>query len=408
VVQARPRPAPERAGPALVVAIVLFAINLRTVLASLPPLVTDIRADLGLSGAAAGLLTTLPVLLLGALAPLAPRIVARVPIERAIVVCAVATAAGAGLRGAGTTAALLAGGLVAGAAIAIGQAIVPVLIRSRYALQAGMLTGAFSMALVLGSTIAAGAAVPLARAFDDSWAASLAFWAVPAAIAATVWLRWGLGPGTVVDRRGSALLRGSALAWAVSAFFGIQSMAFYGSLSWLPTILEDRGWSEEAAGGLLALASLVGLVPAFLIPVFAARGPHQLRPLALVVGLPLAGLLGLLAAPDAAPLWMVLIGLGQSGALGLALMLPLQRGGDRATAAALTAMALCVGYLVAATGPWLLGAVHDWSDGWTLPLVVLIAITALELVPGVPAALARTIRGSKSHPPGSTVRGESG
>jgi CP family cyanate transporter-like MFS transporter len=90
---------------------------------------------------------------------------------------------------------------------------------------------------------------------------------------------------------------------------------------------------------------------------------------------------------------MVLIGIGQSGALGLALMLPLQRGGDAATAASLTAMALCVGYLVAATGPWLLGAVHDWTGDWTAPLVVLIAITAAELIPGVPAALDRTIRG---------------
>ena len=390
---ARPPGLGERAGPAMVLAIVLLAINLRTVLASLPPLVSDVRADLGLSGAVAGLLTTLPVLCLGALAPLAPRLVSRIPVERALVLCAAATAAGAGLRGAGTTAALFAGGLIAGSAIALGQAIVPVLIRGRFPAQSGMLTGAFSMALVLGSALAAAAAVPLAEAFGDSWAASLAFWATPAALAAVVWLRWGLGPGTVVRRGGGAALRGSALAWSVAAFFGIQSMAFYASLSWIPTILEDGGWSDESAGALLALASLVGLLPAFVIPVVASRSRNQLRPLAAVVGLPVAGLVGVLAAPDAAPLWMVLIGIGQSGALGLALLLPLQRGGDAATAASLTAMSLCVGYLVAATGPWLLGAVHDWSGGWTAPLVVLIAITAAELIPGVPAALDRTIRG---------------
>jgi CP family cyanate transporter-like MFS transporter len=387
------RGAGERAGPAMVLAIVLLALNLRTVLASLPPLVADVRADLGLSGATAGLLTTLPVLCLGALAPLAPRLVARVPIERALMLCAVATAAGAGLRGAGTTAALLAGGVVAGAAIAIAQALVPVLIRSRFSAQAGMLTGAFSMALVLGSTLAAGAAVPLADALGGSWAASLAAWATPAALAAVVWLRWGMEPGTVVKRGGGAALRGSPLAWSVSAFFGVQSMAFYASLSWIPSILEDAGWSAEAAGALLALASLVGLAPAFVVPVLAARPGGQLRLLAAVVGLPLAGLLGVLAVPGAAPAWMVLIGIGQSGALGLALMLPLQRGGDAATAASLTAMALCVGYLVAAAGPWLLGAVHDAAGGWTLPLVVLIAITAAELLPGIPAALERTIRG---------------
>jgi CP family cyanate transporter-like MFS transporter len=391
-VKTRGRALGERAGPGVVLAIVLLAINWRTVLASLPPLVTDVRADLGLSGAVAGLMTTLPVLCLGALAPLAPRLVSRIPVERALVLCAVVTSAGAGIRGFGTTAALFAGGLLAGVAIALGQALVPILIRGRFPAQSGMLTGAFSMALVLGSAIAAAAAVPLADAFDGSWAASLAFWAIPAAIAALVWLRWGLGPGTLVDPRGGAALRGSGLAWAVAAFFGVQSMAFYASLSWIPTILEDGGWSDEAAGALLALASLVGLLPAFVIPVVSARSRTQLRPLAVVVGLPVAGLVGVLAAPDAALLWMVLIGIGQSGALGLALLLPLQRGGDAATAASLTAMSLCVGYLVAATGPWLLGAVHDLSDDWTAPLVVLIAITAAELIPGIPAALDRTIR----------------
>jgi CP family cyanate transporter-like MFS transporter len=88
---------------------------------------------------------------------------------------------------------------------------------------------------------------------------------------------------------------------------------------------------------------------------------------------------------------MALLGVGQGGALGLALILPLLRGGDAATVASLTAMALCLGYLVAAAGPWLLGAVHDASGGWTVPLVVLIAITVAELVPGVPAALDRRI-----------------
>jgi CP family cyanate transporter-like MFS transporter len=106
---------------------------------------------------------------------------------------------------------------------------------------------------------------------------------------------------------------------------------------------------------------------------------------------PAAGLAGVLVLPDLAPLWMVLIGLGQSGALGLALTLPLQRGGDAPTVASLTAMALCVGYLVAAAGPWLIGAVHDLSGDWTAPLLVLIAITLAELVPGLPAARDRTI-----------------
>jgi CP family cyanate transporter-like MFS transporter len=380
----------ERAGAAVVAAVVLLSINLRTVLASLPPLVADIRSDLGLSAAAAGVLTTLPVLCMGAFAPVAPRLAGRVPMERALAGCALLTAAGAGMRGLGTAPALFASGLVAGVAIALAQALLPVLIRTRYHATSGMLMGAFSMALVLGGTLAAGTAVPLENALGG-WEASLASWSVPAVIAAFVWLPAAVAPGTVVARGGGAPLRASHLAWAVSVYFGLQSMAFYASLSWIPSILEDAGWSSEAAGALLALGSLCGLVPAFLVPMAAARTRHQVWLLLAIVLIPAAGFLGVFAAPGAAPLWMVMVGVGQSGALGLALALPLQRGGDAPTVASLTAMALSVGYLVAATGPWLLGAVRDWAGSWDTPLVVLIAITLAELLPGIPAARARTI-----------------
>jgi len=194
-----------------------------------------------------------------------------------------------------------------------------------------------------------------------------------------------------VIERGGGGLRRVPLAWSVSVFFGVQSMAFYATLSWLPSILEDAGRSPEAAGVLLALSALMQLGPAFAVPLLASRMADQLPLLAATVAVAVAGLAGLLAAPGLAPLWVVLIGLAQGGSLGLALILPLLRGGDARTVASLTAMALTVGYLVAATGPWLLGAVHDATGNWTVPLAVLIAITLAELVPGRPAARARTI-----------------
>jgi MFS transporter, CP family, cyanate transporter len=232
--------------------------------------------------------------------------------------------------------------------------------------------------------------VPLEDALGG-WPASLAAWAVPALAAAAVWFPMSRRTATTIPRGRGAPLRRSPLAWAVSGFFGVQSMAFYASLSWIPSILEDAGWSDEAAGGLLALGALSGLLPAFVIPMVAARSRNQLALMTAIVLVPVVGFVGVLAAPGIAPLWMALIGIGQSGSLGLGFSLPLQRGGNAQTAAALTAMALCVGYLVAATGPWLLGAVHDASGDWTLPVIVLIAITLAELIPGIPASRERTI-----------------
>ena len=172
---------------------------------------------------------------------------------------------------------------------------------------------------------------------------------------------------------------------------GVQSMAFYAGLSWIPSVLEDAGFSKGEAGTLQALGVLMQLAPAFAVPVLAARSRNQIGVLFAIVGLALAGVLGLIVAPGAALAWIVVFGIGQGGALGLGLILPVLRGGDAASVASLTAMSLCVGFVVAAAGPWLLGAVHDATGGWTVALVALAAICVLELAPGLPAARARTL-----------------
>jgi CP family cyanate transporter-like MFS transporter len=133
------------------------------------------------------------------------------------------------------------------------------------------------------------------------------------------------------------------------------------------------------------------MVPALVVPIVAVRLGHQLQILLAVVAVASIGILGLLLAPDAGLLWVALIGMGQGGMLGLALMLPVLRARSAETVAALTAMALFVGYLVAATGPWVLGLAHDLSGTWSVPLVVLLVITLIQLAPGVPACRERAL-----------------
>jgi CP family cyanate transporter-like MFS transporter len=377
------------AGLGLLAAVVLLGLNLRTVVASLPPLLDTVRADLGLSGTVAGLLTALPVLCFGAFAPVVPRLVRRYAIERVLLLCAVATGAALALRGAGGVPALFAGTLLAGAAVAIAQAALPVLIRTGHPGRIGQLTGAFSMALPLGATLAAALAVPLEHALG-SWEASLAAWSLLAVAAALAWLP-ARGEGTRVTGPVPSPLRRDRLAWAVSLYFAIQSMAFYIGLSWLPSILADSGYSDEAAGFLQALGSLVQLAPAFLVPVLASRLRSQEPILAAIVALSALSVLGLALADGAAPLWMVGLGLGQGGALGLALILPVLRGGEPGAVASLTAMTLSVGYLTAALGPWIAGALHDASGGWGVTLAFLLAVTVLQYVPGRAASRDRTL-----------------
>lgn len=379
-----------RTGSTALAAVILLSINLRTVFASLPPLLAEVRADFGLSAGVAGLLTTGPVLCLGLLGQLAPHITRRVPIERVLVVCGLVTAGGVAARGAGSLAALFAGTLLAGAAVAIAQVALPVLIRARHPAHVGLFTGALSLALTLGGTLAAGFAVPLEGALG-SWERSLAFWALPVLIGLLPWVRGALGSGTLVAGPRAARIVGDRLAWSVSLYFALQSMAFYSGLTWLPTILRADGWSAGSAGALQAVANGVSAVPAFLLPFVAHRMRTQGPLLTAVVVCALVAEVGLLAAPGGAALWMPMLGLAQGGALGLGLILTVLRGGDVRTVAALTAMTLSVGYLIAATGPWLLGAARDLSGGWTAPLLLLIAITAAQWPVGLPGTRDRTL-----------------
>ena len=390
VARSSPGSSDMRAVLGVMSAIVLLALNLRTLVAGLPPLLDEIRDDLGLSGLAGGLLTTLPVLGFGAFAPLAPRLSRRVSVERLLVACALLTAVAAALRGAGGVAALYAGCALAGLAVAVAQALLPVFIRARHPEATGLLTGAYSMSLTLGAALAAALAVPLEN-WLGSWEASLAAWSVPALVAALVWVPMAVRAGTIVRGDPPPGLWGSRLAWNVSLYMGVQSMAFYAGLSWIPTVLEDNGYSAGSAGALQALGAIVQLAPAFAVPVMAARRRDQTGLLWWIVLLQLSGVLGLLLAVDLAALWIVVLGIGQGGALGLGLILPVLRGGRAASVAALTAMSLCVGYIVAAAGPWLLGAVHDAFGGWTVALIVFAGICVLELAPGLPASRARRL-----------------
>ena len=377
--------------PAALLAIVCLGLNLRTVIASLPPLLPDIREDLGLSATLAGLLTTLPVLCFGLLAPPARRLAHRLPLEAMLVGCALVTAVAAALRGIGTVAALFVGSILAGASVAMGQTVLPVLIRIAFHGAVGKMMGSYSMALPIGATLGAGLAVPLQEALGGSWRASLALWAIPAALAAALWLAPALRRRTLITGPEPERLRDRPLAWSVALYFGVQSAAFYATLAWLPEILDAEGWSARSGGALLALASLVSAVPALLLPVIAGRRRSQAPLVAAVTTTAGTGVLGLLLAPGLAPLWVVLIGLGQGGSLGLGLVLPVLRATSPALVASLTAMTLSIGYLTAATGPWLIGAVHDLTSGWTAALGALLGLTLLQLVPGLAAARPRRI-----------------
>jgi CP family cyanate transporter-like MFS transporter len=191
----------------------------------------------------------------------------------------------------------------------------------------------------------------------------------------------------------SALWR-NALTWQVTAFMGLQSLSYYATLSWFPTLFRDRGAGAVHAGALLAVMNLGNAVTALLVPVLAHKFADQ-RLLAVVsMVVTGAGLAGAAFGPLAAATpFIFLLGLGQGASLGLGIFYTMARAPDPVTAASLSAFAQSFGYLLATTGPLLLGFLHTATGGWAIPIWVLLGVVALQLVTGWLAGRARTVPG---------------
>jgi CP family cyanate transporter-like MFS transporter len=376
----------------LVLCIVLLAANLRPALTGVAPLIGQIRADTGISNGVAGLLTTLPLLAFGLLSPIAPRVARWFGTERVLLASLLVLAAGILLRWAGAVAALFLGTVVLGAAIAVANVLLPSLVKREFPGHAGLMTSVYSTSLGISAAFAAGVSVPLTQLAGIGWRGALAVWAIPALLAGVAWLSQ-LGRSDHPedpDARSPPGVRDlwrSPLAWQVTLFMGLQSLAYYVTLTWLPEILQAEGMGTARAGWMLGLSQAVAIVTMFLAPMFAERRPSQRGVVVVAVGMSGVGVLGLLVAGStASTLWVVLLGLGQGASFSLALTFFALRAPDSGHAAALSSMAQSVGYLLAAGGPFLFGVLRDATGAWKVPLTLLLTVTICLLIAGIGAA----------------------
>jgi CP family cyanate transporter-like MFS transporter len=378
----------------LVAGTLLFvAFNMRPAIASISPVLPEIRRSDGLTAPVVGLLTTLPLVCFGLLAPLTPALIRRGGTRRVILWCLCGITLGITLRSLPPVPALFAGTVLLGACLAIVNVQMPGIVKSRFEARAGLATGLYTTMVNVGIAVAAGATVPLTRALGSNWRLAIGIWAVVAILAATL---WGRARDLVVPAsaapppvRPPAVWR-SGTAWWITLYMGLQSLSFFSVLAWLPTILRDRGLSAPAAGGVLSLVGIVAIPAALVAPVVASR-KHNLR-LAILgsTASTALGLVGLLVEPHGLEaLSAMALAIGQGSSLSLALVLMVLRAEDSPHALAISGMAQGVGYLVAAAGPATVGAIEVESRGWTAPIALLLALACGQLLAGWVAASRR-------------------
>jgi CP family cyanate transporter-like MFS transporter len=361
----------------LALALVLTGFNLRLAVASVPPLLSELERQPGMSSTVAGLLTSLPFLCFAVLAFAAPPLTRRFGAEAVLVIVLTAIGAGTVVRAAGSTAALFAGTVIAAAGIAVGNALVPAAIKAWFPARVGVLIGLYTAVLSVGAALAGGLAVPAKRLLG--WQGALAIWAVPAALTVVTVLVAARARHEGAVRGGSGEMRTllrDRLAWQVTLFFGIQAAIVFSGLSWLPSILRADGYSPATAGVLLALYALGGVPASLALPVLASRIRDQRRLAIGTAALEAVALAGLAALPSAAPAWVALFALGQGASFSLALTLIALRSPDARRSTELSGMAQAIGYAVAALGPFAVGALHTATSSWTAPLLFLLVLCA--------------------------------
>ncbi|MCR6684821.1 MFS transporter [Pseudoxanthomonas sp.] len=385
-------------GRALVLAgILLAAVNLRTAVTSLTPLLDVLGREFGFSATLAGLLGMVPTAAFAVAGVGTPRLAHRLGLERTAVLAMALAAAGLLWRSlSGGTGGLLAASAVALAGMGIGNVILPPLVKRYFPDRIGMVSSLYITVLQVGTILPALLAVPLADA--AGWRVSMGAWTLLALAALLPWL----GVLRIERRGGSALAqlhdravaagdeapelaappaRGrvwtTGLGWGMAVMFGMTSLVTYAMFTWLPKLMVEAGASPAFGGTMLALFSALGLVGALAMPSLAARMRNPLPIALLCAACHLSAFAGLLWAPMAAPwLWVALLGMGPS-TFPLALTLVNLRTRTPAGSAALSGFAQGVGYALSCLGPLLFGWLHERSHGWGLPFAFLAACVGL-------------------------------
>jgi CP family cyanate transporter-like MFS transporter len=369
-----------------IVAIICVAADLRPGIVSIGPVLPSIREAFGLSHGAAALLTSIPDVLMGLLALPTPWLARRYGRDRVMLLALALLLVAIGLRAfAQNVPSLMLSTAGVGAGIAIAGTLIGGFIKAEFPSCLALVMGVYATALAVGSVAAAALTAPLAGNHPDGWRFAIGVWSLLGIGALLLW--W------IVKIRGARLntpvivavdpvplpLRNGG-AWAIAVFFGVNNLLFYALLAWTVTIYRELGYSDAKAGLILAtfaVASLLGN------PVFGtlSRSRDRRGWLAVSSILCCIGLVGMAIAPKSAPyLWVSLIAFGQAGGFTLGMTLPLDNTDTAQETDVWNAFTLTFGYLIAATGPILVGILRDRTGSFRVPTFSLVGVGVFMLL----------------------------
>ena len=355
--------------------IFITAINMRAGLTIMSPLYPILKEQYNLSSFQLSFLTSLSVLCFAGSAFLMPLVGKIGGTNRVIAWTLTVLSAAIFLRTVGNVPMLFTSSVTVGIAIAVLNFSLPVWVKENAPEHSGLLTGIYITIMGTFAAISVAVAVPLAQATSWGWRLSMIPWLVIGVISSSWWLlriskSKESGHMEVSSKFHTALFRKPG-AWSIAIFFGLQSMLFYGTATWLPTILVSKGYTLSHAGLAVSITGLLGSLVGIAAPHYASK-LKNIRTLLLLLGIMISASFAavILDSGWRLVIWLLISNIGLSITFPLSLLLTVTRSIEAGETRSLSIMAQSIGYLMAAFAPGIVGAIFDSTLSWNTALLV--------------------------------------
>ncbi|OBR93897.1 putative transporter YycB [Clostridium ragsdalei P11] len=372
----------------LIIAIIFMAFNLRSPITGVGSLISIIKTQLNLSASSSGIITTIPLIAFAVVSPFVSKLSQEYGSGHLMFYALIFLAAGIMIRSFAGTAGLFIGTAIIGIGIAVGNVMIPSIIKSEFPLKIGMITGIFTTSMSIFAGISSGISVPLSEDVGLGWKNALAIWLVLVIVTMLIWLfQWNLqlkGKNQLTNDSLKKNVYKSSIAWYVALYMGIQSFLYYCFVAWLPTILQAKGINVETGGYYASAYQIIAIPASFVVPLLAVRRKNQKLVTGIISCIYAVSIFMFLIANSTMIIVasVLLCGLCSGGCISLAMSFIGLRSSGAGEAAKLSGMAQSLGYTLAAIGPFILGSIFDLFHSWNIPLMGLIIMAICLLIVG--------------------------
>ncbi len=367
----------------LLLGILFISFNLRAPITAVGSITNLIQKDLSLSSTMMGFITTIPLIAFAVVSPFVAKFSHRIGHNKTMLISLLLILFSELIRSYTGIFGLYLGTALIGIGIAIGNVLIPAIIKLNFSTRLGFVTSIYTSGMCIFAAVGAGISVPLAKNLNLGWQNTLAVWFILTIITIFIWLpqlqKNQAGSGIIKNCNGDGSIWHSKLAWCVTLFMGIQSLLFYSLVAWLPSIIMAKGLTANFAGNMALLFQLMAIPATLPIPTLCDKFKDQ-RILVLIVCLIYAfGMIGLLLGNNGTILIpsVICLAIGMGGAISLSIAFISLRTVNSTRASELSGMSQSAGYLLAALGPIFTGFIYDIQASWTTPLIIFIIFIAL-------------------------------